>query len=118
MNIVKNVKMKIIITETQKKHLELNLHLYRRLPDIKRELNYVLESLDEEYIIFKFDYFLHVVAFNVSLNVVDLYDRSQMSDDKYITFRNQIIQFVKNEFYDQIKQMYINSKKPFKNINL
>ena len=99
--------MKIIITESQNKHLQQNLHLYRRLPDIERELNKILEDSEDWDINFGFDNFLHNIAVNVGINVADMYDNSERSNDEYITFRNQVIRFVKNEFYDQIKQMYL-----------
>ena len=99
--------MKIIITESQNKHLQQNLYLFRRLPDIERELNKILEDSEDWDINFGFDNFLHNIAVNVGINVADMYDNSERSNDEYITFRNQVIRFVKNEFYDQIKQMYL-----------
>lgn len=99
--------MKIIITESQNKHLNLNLHLYRRLPDIERELNSVLEDSEDWDIGFGFENFLHNIAVNVGIRVTDMYDNPERSEDEYITFRNQVIRFIKNEFYDQIKQMYL-----------
>jgi ferredoxin-fold anticodon binding domain-containing protein len=99
--------MKIIITESQNKHLSLNLHLYRRLPDIERELNNVLEDSEDWDLEFGFENFLHNIGVSVGIRIADMYDNPERSEDEYITFRNQVIRFVKTEFYDQIKQMYL-----------
>jgi hypothetical protein len=93
------------ITESQKKHYNLNLHLFRRLPDIERELNSVLEDSEDWDLNFGFDNFLHNIAVSVGVRIADLYNPEE--EDKYITLRNQVIRFVKNEFYYQIKQMYL-----------
>jgi ferredoxin-fold anticodon binding domain-containing protein len=99
--------MKIIITESQNKHLNLNLHLYRRLPDIERELNNLLKDSEDWDIELGFENFLHNIGVSVGIRIADMYDSPERSEDEYITFRNQVIRFVKTEFYDQIKQMYL-----------
>ena len=99
--------MKIIITESQNKHLKLNLHLYRRLPDIERELNNLLKDSEDWDIELGFENFLHNIGVSVGIRIADMYDSPERSEDEYITFRNQVIRFVKTEFYDQIKQMYL-----------
>ena len=99
--------MKIIITESQNKHLNLNLHLYRRLPDIERELNNLLKDSEDWDIELGFENFLHNIGVSVGIRIADMYDSPERSEDGYITFRNQVIRFVKTEFYDQIKQMYL-----------
>ena len=90
--------MKIIITENQ-------LRLIRRLPEIKSNMDYFMSFL------LKKDYY-HNLSFNnfvltVAENVGDIIATNNgLTGDEWVIFRNQIKQFIRNYFYEDMKNFW------------
>ena len=47
-----------------------------------------------------FDSFFQTLCWNIAVTIVD---RSNMDNDSYVTLRNQIIRFIKNNYYEEFK---------------
>jgi hypothetical protein len=90
--------MKIIITENQYRFL-------RRQSEIKDKIDAILDSLADQND-------LRGVGLTNLLLIVsdtvgrDIADKTNLTDDDYITFRNQIIQYIRTNFYEDIKEFY------------
>jgi hypothetical protein len=93
--------MKIIITENQYRFL-------RRQSEIKDKIDAILDSLADQND-------LRGVGLTNLLLIVsdtvgrDIADKTNLTDDDYITFRNQIIQYIRTNFYEDIKD-FLESK--------
>jgi hypothetical protein len=93
--------MKIIITENQYRFL-------RRQSEIKDKIDAILDSLADQNN-------LRGVALTNLLLIVsdtvgrDIADKTNLKDDDYITFRNQMIQYIRTNFYEYIKE-FLESK--------
>jgi hypothetical protein len=93
--------MKIIITENQYRFL-------RRQSEIKDKTDAILDSLADQNN-------LRGVALTNLLLIVsdtvgrDIADKTNLKDDDYITFRNQMIQYIRTNFYEYIKE-FLESK--------
>lgn len=84
--------MKYIITESQTKFIRR----YREIED--GIYNYLLGH--NIHPMNKFDDFLINVAWDVSTDIVN---KTSKGD---VIFRNQMIQFIKNNFYDELKEYW------------
>ena len=93
--------MKIIITENQ-------YRLLRRQSEIKDRIDDILDSLADQNN-------LRGVGLTNLLLIVsdtvgrDIADKTNLKDDDYITFRNQMIQYIRTNFYEYIKE-FLESK--------
>ena len=93
--------MKIIITENQYRFL-------RRQSEMKDKIDAILDSLADQND-------LRGVGLTNLLLIVsdtvgrDIADKTNLTDDDYITFRNQIIQYIRTNFYEDIKD-FLESK--------
>jgi hypothetical protein len=87
--------MKYIITESQTKFIRR----YREIEDgiYNYLLGYNIHPMD------KFDDFLSGVAWDVAIDIVR---QTSLERDDYVIFRNQMIQFIKNNFYDELKEYW------------
>jgi len=47
-----------------------------------------------------FDSFFQTLCWNIAVTIVD---RTNMNNDSYVTLRNQIIRFIKNNYYEEFK---------------
>jgi hypothetical protein len=87
--------MRVIITESQ----NAILRRYGRIKELFD--NYLLvhniTSFDT------FESFFQALCWDIA---VDMIDRTKMDQDSYVTLRNQIIQFVKNHFYEEYKEWW------------
>jgi hypothetical protein len=90
--------MKIIITESQ-------LRLIRRIPEIKSQMDEFMEFFSQK------DYY-HNLSFNnfvltVAENVGDIIATNNgLTGDEWVIFRNQIKQFIRNYFYEDMKNFW------------
>jgi len=93
--------MKIIITENQYRFL-------RRQSEMKDKIDAILDSLADQND-------LRGVGLTNLLLIVsdtvgrDIADKTNLTDDDYITFRNQMIQYIRTNFYEDIKD-FLESK--------
>ena len=87
--------MKIIITENQTKFIrryrEIEERIYRYL------LGHTIYPIDS------FDNFLTELAWDVSSDIVR---KMNIPEDDYPMFRNQMIRFIKNNFYEELKEYW------------
>lgn len=87
--------MKIIITENQTKFI-------RRYREIEERIySYLLGHII--YRIDSFDNFLTELAWDVSRDIVS---KMNIPEDDYPMFRNQMIRFIKNNFYEELKEYW------------
>jgi hypothetical protein len=93
--------MKIIITENQYRFL-------RRQSEIKDRIDDILDSLADQNNLrgVGLTNLLLIVSDSVGR---DIADKTNLKDDGYITFRNQIIQYIRTNFYEHIKE-FLESK--------
>ena len=93
--------MKIIITENQ-------YRLLRRQSEIKDRIDSVLNSLADQNNLrgVGLTNLLLIVSDSVGR---DIEDNTNLKDDDYVTFRNQIIQYIRTKFYEDIKD-FLESK--------
>ena len=90
--------MKIILTENQ-------YRLLRRDSDIENRI-------DNQLMIAKLQNDLYYISLeglilNISDNVaVEMANESKLEGDEYITFRNQIKQYIRSNFYGHIKEFW------------
>ena len=64
-----------------------------------------------------FDSFFQTLCWNIAVTIVD---RTNMDNDSYVTLRNQIIRFIKNNYYEEFKGWWERRQKRMgisKNIN-
>ena len=93
--------MKIIITENQYRFL-------RRQSEIKDKIDAILDSLADQND-------LRGVGLTNLLLIVsdtvgrDIADNTNLKGDDYVTFRNQMIQYIRTNFYEYIKE-FLESK--------
>jgi hypothetical protein len=92
--------MKYIITENQFKFI-------RRYEQIKEKVSDFLmgHNIPSFY---SFDDFLTELAWNVSGDIVN---KMNIPQDEYPMFRNQMIRFIKNNFYEELKEYWERRKK-------
>ena len=90
--------MKILITENQ-------LRVIRRIPEIKSRMDYFMYFLSQKdyYHNLSFDNFILTVAENVAVNIAN--DMGLIGDE-WVIFRNQIKQFIRSNFYEDIKNFW------------
>jgi hypothetical protein len=89
--------MKYIITESQTKFI-------RRYNEIRdRIYEYLLGH--NIHPMNKFDDFLTEIAWDVSTDIVN---KTSVKGDESVIFRNQMIRFIKNNFYDELKEYWDN----------
>ena len=93
--------MKIIITENQYRFL-------RRQSEIKDKIDAILDSLADQNNLrgVSLTNLLLIVSDTVGR---DIADKTNLTDDDYITFRNQMIQYIRTNFYEYIKE-FLESK--------
>ena len=93
--------MKIIITENQ-------YRLLRRQSEMKDRIDSVLNSLADQNNLrgVGFDNILLMVSDSVGR---DIADNTNLKGDDYVTFRNQIIQYIRTNFYEDMKD-FLESK--------
>ena len=93
--------MKIIITENQ-------YRLLRRQSEMKDRIDSVLNSLADQNNLrgVGLDNILLMVSDSVGR---DIADNTNLKDDDYVTFRNQIIQYIRTNFYEDMKD-FLESK--------
>ena len=93
--------MKIIITENQ-------YRLLRRQSEIKDRIDDILDSLADQNDLrgVGLTNLLLIVSDSVGR---DIADKTNLKDDDYITFRNQMIQYIRTNFYEYIKE-FLESK--------
>jgi hypothetical protein len=93
--------MKIIITENQ-------YRLLRRQSEMKDRIDSVLNSLADQNNLrgVGLDNILLIVSDSVGR---DIADNTNLMGDDYVTFRNQIIQYIRTNFYEDIKD-FLESK--------
>jgi hypothetical protein len=87
--------MKIIITESQ----NAILRRYGRIKELFD--NYLLVHNVTPFD--TFESFFQGLCWDIAVNMID---QSRMDQDSYVTLRNQIIQFVKNYFYEEYKEWW------------
>ena len=90
--------MKYIITESQYK-------LLRRESDIEKRVNnqLLMSTLQHDIYFIPLDHLILHVADNVA---VEMSNESNLEGDNFVIFRNQIKQFIRNNFYTHIKQYW------------
>lgn len=95
--------MKIIITEQQYK-------LIRRESDIKSRIDNLLlmtkHQNDLNYV--PLDHLLLHIADDVAVSIAN---ETNLENDEYITFRNQLKQYIRTNFYEHIKDYWESNKK-------
>jgi hypothetical protein len=93
--------MKIIITENQYRFL-------RRQSEIKDKIDAILDSLADQNDLrgVGLTNLLLIVSDSVGR---DIADNTNLKDDNYVTFRNQMIQYIRTNFYEYIKE-FLESK--------
>lgn len=94
--------MKIILTENQYRLLRRESDMKHRIDNqlMITKLQYDLYFLPLEHLI------LHI-ADNVA---VEMANESKLEGDEYITFRNQIKQYIRSNFYGHIKEFWESNK--------
>lgn len=94
--------MKVILTPAQ-------LKITRRYFLIKEVLNEIMDRITATYLntTLGFDNFLHMVS-NMAAEYVVNEEEMRPSDDR-VTLRNQIKQFIRNHFREEIKEYFLKS---------
>jgi hypothetical protein len=94
--------MKYIITENQ-------YRLLRRESDMKSRVDNLLmmAKLQNDLYFVPLDYLILHIADNVA---VEMANESNLEGDEYITFRNQIKQYIRSTFYEHIKEFWESNK--------
>jgi hypothetical protein len=87
--------MRVIITESQ----NAILRRYGRIKELFN--NYLLVHNVTAFD--TFESFFQALCWDIA---VDMIDRTKMDQDSYVTLRNQIIQFVRNHFYEEYKEWW------------
>ena len=84
---------------------ENNFHLLRRESTIKKKLDSIIQNrfTNEEFQFMPFEHFrLHISDYVGTKMAHEL----NLMGDKRVTFRNQIIQYVRNHFYEYLKEIW------------
>ena len=94
--------MKIILTENQ-------YRLLRRESDMKHRIDnqLMITKLQNDLYYLPLEYLILHIADNVA---VEMANESKLEDDEYITFRNQIKQYIRSNFYGHIKEFWESNK--------
>ena len=87
--------MRVIITESQ----NAILRRYGRIKELFD--NYLLVHNVTPFD--TFESFFQGLCWDIAVNMID---RTKMDQDSYVTLRNQIIQFIKNYFYEEYKEWW------------
>jgi hypothetical protein len=77
-------------------------HIQRRYSNIKDAVNDYLIFFNINEFVGNFDAFISELAWNVANEVLS----KSRNDGDYVTSRNQMIQFIKNHFYEELKEYY------------
>jgi hypothetical protein len=90
--------MKIILTENQ-------YRLLRRESDMKHRIDnqLMMSKLQNDLYFVPLEHLILHIADNVA---IEMSNESNLGDDEYITFRNQIKQYIRNNFYEHIKKFW------------
>jgi hypothetical protein len=88
--------MKIILTENQ-------YRLLRRESDMKHRIDnqLMITKLQNDLYFLPLEHLILHIADNVA---VEMANESKLEGDEYITFRNQIKQYIRSNFYGHIKE--------------
>jgi hypothetical protein len=88
--------MKYIITENQ-------YRLLRRESDMKHRIDnqLMITKLQNDLYFLPLEHLILHIADNVA---VEMANESKLEGDEYITFRNQIKQYIRSNFYGHIKE--------------
>jgi hypothetical protein len=88
--------MKIILTENQ-------YRLLRRESDMKHRIDnqLMITKLQNDLYFLPLEHLILHIADNVA---VEMANESKLEGDEYITFRNQIKQYIRSNFYEYIKE--------------
>ena len=84
---------------------ENNIHLKRREYIMKKKLDSIIENMftNEEFQFMPFEHFrLHISDYVGT----EMANELNLTGDKKVTFRNQIIQYVRNYFYEYLKEVW------------
>jgi len=94
--------MKIILTENQ-------YRLLRRESDMKHRIDnqLMITKLQNDLYFLPLEHLILHIADNVA---VEMANESKLEDDEYITFRNQIKQYIRSNFYGHIKEFWESNK--------
>jgi hypothetical protein len=94
--------MKYIITEN-------HYRLLRREEDMRRRIDNLLmiSKLQNDLYFVPLDHLILHIADNVA---VEMANESNLEGDEYITFRNQIKQYIRTNFYGHIKEYWESNK--------
>jgi hypothetical protein len=94
--------MKYIITENQ-------YRLLRRDSDIKHRIDnqLMITKLQNDLYFLPLEHLILHIADNVA---VEMANESKLEGDEYITFRNQIKQYIRSNFYGHIKEFWESNK--------
>jgi hypothetical protein len=94
--------MKYIITEN-------HYRLLRREEDMRRRIDNLLmmSKLQNDLYFVPLDHLILHIADNVA---VEMANESNLEGDEYITFRNQIKQYIRTNFYEHIKEFWESNK--------
>lgn len=97
--------MKYVITENQYK-------LIRRESDMERRIDRLLmmAKLQNDLYFVPLDHLILHIADNVA---VEMANESKLEGDDYIIFRNQIKQYIRNNFYGHIKDFLEKNKEKY-----
>jgi hypothetical protein len=90
--------MKIILTENQ-------YRLLRRESDMKHRIDnqLMITKLQNDLYFLPLEHLILHIADNVA---VEMANESKLEGDEYITFRNQIKQYIRSNFYGHIKEFW------------
>jgi hypothetical protein len=89
---------------------ENNFHLLRRESMIKKKLDSIIQNrfTNEEFQFMPFEHFrLHISDYVGT----EMANELNLTGDKKVTFRNQIIQYVRNNFYEYLKEIWESKQK-------
>jgi hypothetical protein len=94
--------MKIILTENQ-------YRLLRRESDMKHRIDnqLMITKLQNDLYFLPLEHLILHIADNVA---VEMANESKLEGDEYITFRNQIKQYIRSNFYGHIKEFWESNK--------
>jgi hypothetical protein len=87
--------MKVIITENQHKFIRRYQEIEDGIQDFI--LTHKLNVMDT------FDGFLTEICWDVAQDVVS---KMNIPEEDYVTYRNQLIRFIKNNFYEELKEFW------------
>jgi 5-formaminoimidazole-4-carboxamide-1-beta-D-ribofuranosyl 5'-monophosphate synthetase len=95
--------MKYVITEQQYK-------LIRRESDIKRRIDNLLvkANFQNDFYFVPVEHLILHIADDVAVSIAN---ETNLDNDEYITFRNQIKQYIRTNFYEHIKDYWESNKR-------